>query len=247
MPKFFVERDKITADKIIIDTGDAAHISRVLRLGAGDVITVCDGRGIDYEARICDADDKTVVCDIMSQSKSDTEPNIEVTLFQGLPKASKMEYIIQKTTELGISRIVPCALSRCVVKLDGKKAEEKKTERWRKIAEAAAKQSGRGIIPEIAMPAPLDGAIEEMKSCDICFAPYECEENTKLRDVLTASDKPGKVGFIIGPEGGFDKSEIEKLISAGIPTVTLGKRILRTETAGEAVLAMIMYELGDIN
>ena len=247
MPKFFVERDKITDDKIIIDTGDAAHISRVLRLGEGDVITVCDGRGTDYEARICTAGDKEVVCGILSRRKSDTEPNIEVTLFQGIPKASKMEYIIQKTTELGVSRIVPCVLSRCVVKLEGNKAEVKKTERWRKIAEAAAKQSGRGIIPEIAAPAALDAAIEEMKSCDICFAPYECEKKTTLRNVLTEKKLPKKVGFIIGPEGGFDKTEIEKIASAGIPTVTLGKRILRTETAGEAVLSMIMYEIGDIN
>ncbi len=247
MPKFFVDRSKITDDKIIIDTGDAAHISRVLRLGKGDIITVCDGRGIDYNARICEADDKKTVCEIISQSKNNTEPEIEVTLFQGLPKASKMEYIIQKTVELGISRIVPCALSRCVVKLDGKKAEEKKTLRWRKIAEAAAKQSGRGIIPEITMPVTLDEAVSQLKKCDICFAPYECEENTRLKDILTAQKAPKKVGFIIGPEGGFDKSEIEKLKNAGIPTVTLGRRILRTETAGEAVLAMIMYEIGDIN
>ena len=201
MPKFFVDRSKITDDKIIIDTGDAAHISRVLRLGKGDIITVCDGRGIDYNARICEADDKKTVC----------------------------------------------ALTRCVVKLDGKKAEEKKTLRWRKIAEAAAKQSGRGIIPEITMPVTLDEAVSQLKKCDICFAPYECEENTRLKDILTAQKAPKKVGFIIGPEGGFDKSEIEKLKNAGIPTVTLGRRILRTETAGEAVLAMIMYEIGDIN
>lgn len=158
-----------------------------------------------------------------------------------------MEYIIQKTTELGISRIVPCKLSRCVVKLENAKAELKKTERWQKIAESAAKQSGRGIVPEIASAATIDESIIQLKECDIAFVPYECEEVQSLKEILTSVDKPVKIGFIIGPEGGFDMNEIEKLHNAGIKTVTLGKRILRTETAGEAVLAMTMYEKGDIN
>lgn len=247
MPRFFTARENISDTQIIIDNEDVNHISRVLRLGAGDEITVCDGRGFDYRAEIASVENKKIVCRIIEKTKSGTEPNIEVTLFQGLPKASKMDYIIQKTTELGITRIVPCALSRCVVKLENQKAELKKTERWQKVAEAAAKQSGRGAIPEIAVPQKLDAAIEEMKQCDICFAPYECEEKTNLRDVLLSVKEPKKIGFIIGPEGGFDLSEIEKIKSAGIQTVTLGRRILRTETAGEAVLSMIMYEIGDIN
>ena len=247
MPKFFVTPDKITDNTIIIDTADVSHISRVLRLGAGDTLTVCDSRGIDYEARIGSVEEKRIVCDIISKKQSASEPPIEVTLFQGLPKASKMEYIIQKTTELGISKIVPVKLSRCVVKLDGEKEERKKTDRWQKISEAAAKQSGRGIVPKIDDIMTLREVIEKSKEFDIFFAPYECEQQKTLKEVLLSKDNVKTVGFIIGPEGGFDAAEAELLRNSGIDTVTLGKRILRTETAGEAVLAMTMYEIGDIN
>ncbi|MDO5396676.1 MAG: 16S rRNA (uracil(1498)-N(3))-methyltransferase [bacterium] len=247
MPKFFVPKENIHGNTIVINSGDVSHITRVLRMGIGDTLLLCDGKGFDYNAEIIETNSKEVICRITEARKSSTEPNIEVILFQGLPKASKMEYIIQKTTELGISRIVPCKLSRCVVKLENSKAELKKTERWQKIAESAAKQSGRGIVPDIAPVASIDAAIAQLKECDIAFAPYECEEMQSLKAVLTSVEKPSKIGFIIGPEGGFDISEIEKLRAAGIKTVTLGKRILRTETAGEAVLAMTMYEKGDIN
>ena len=247
MPKFFVPRENIKEDIIIIEGGDVAHISKVLRMETGDALTLCDGRGIDYDAVISEISQKQIVCGIKSRSRSRTEPDLEVTLVQGIPKASKMDYIIQKTTELGISRIIPCTLSRCVVRLENQKAEEKKVERWRKISEEAAKQSGRGVIPEVCMPQNLDGAIEALKDFDIVFVPYECEEQNSIKSVLTSCKAPKKAGFIIGPEGGFDISEIEKIRNAGIKTVTLGKRILRTETAGEAVLAMIMYEIGDIN
>lgn len=247
MPRFFTARENISDTQLIIDNEDVNHISRVLRLGEGDEIEVCDGRGFDYKVRISSVEAKKIICDILEKNNSVTEPNIEVTLFQGLPKASKMDYIIQKTTELGITRIVPCALSRCVVKLENKKAEAKKTERWTKVAEAAAKQSGRGIIPEVTMPMTIDEAIAELKKCDICFVPYECEEERSLKSVLQSVKEPKTVGYIIGPEGGFDLSEIEKLQNEGINAVTLGRRILRTETAGEAVLSMIMYEIGDIN
>ncbi len=247
MPKFFVTPDKINDNKIIIDTDDVTHISRVLRLGAGDTLTVCDSRGIDYEARIETVEAKRIVCEIISKKQSASEPPIKVTLFQGLPKASKMEYIIQKTTELGISEIVPVKLSRCVVKLDGQKDERKKTDRWQKISEAAAKQSGRGIVPKIGDVITLGEVIERSKEFDIFFVPYECEEQKTLKETLLSKDNVKTVGFIIGPEGGFDAAEAELIRNSGIETVTLGKRILRTETAGEAVLAMTMYEIGDIN
>ena len=247
MPKFFVTQDKITKNQIIIDTEDVAHISRVLRLGIGDSITVCDSQGTDYEAEIEEMEQGRVICTVTGKRASVSEPNIKVTLFQGLPKASKMEYIIQKTTELGISEIVPVRLSRCVVKIDNKKDEKKKLERWQKISEAAAKQSGRGIVPEISEIMTLDEVIERSKEFDLFFVPYECEEKKTLKEVLLSKQNIKSVGFIIGPEGGFDIAETEKLRESGIATVTLGKRILRTETAGEAVLAMTMYEIGDIN
>ena len=246
MPKFFTARENITDTEIIIESEDAKHIKKVLRMGEGDEITVCDGRGIDYSARIRAIETGRVICDIISSRICDTEPGVRVTLYQGLPKAAKMDYIIQKTTELGISRIVPAKLSRCVVKLENEAAERKKVERWQKIAYEAAKQSGRGAVPEIAMPMDIDRIAEELKDTDLAFAPYECEQQTRLRQVLENAGDVKNVSFIIGPEGGFDITEIEKLKNAGIQTVTLGRRILRTETAGEAVLAMTMYGLEEV-
>lgn len=247
MPRFFVSPDKIAGEKITIDTDDVNHIRRVLRLSEGDVIEVCDSSGFDYSSKIEEIGDKSVVCSILSKKKSVTESSIKVTLYQGIPKGAKMDYIIEKTTELGIFSVVPVLMSRCVVKLENKKAEQKKQERWQRIAEAAAKQSGRGIIPKIDMPKPIDEAIAEMKKSSLSIAPYECEDVSRLKPVLQgASPTPADISIMIGPEGGFDPSEISKIRDAGILTVTLGKRILRTETAGEAVLAMIMYEMGDI-
>lgn len=247
MPKFFVPKENIHDDTIVINSADVSHITRVLRMGCKDSLLLCDGRGYDYDAVIESVSQHEIICRITDKRKSITEPNIQVTLFQGLPKASKMEYIIQKTTELGISEIVPCRLSRCVVKIDGAKEEKKKLERWQKITEAAAKQSGRGRIPAMERILSLDEAIEELKKCDLAFAPYECEDSNGIKTFLRSAGEVKSIGFIIGPEGGFDMEEIEKLRNAGIKTVTLGKRILRTETAGEAVLAVLMYEKGDIN
>lgn len=247
MPKFFVSSDKINGGQLVIDTDDVSHITRVLRLDTGDTLTVCDSRGTDYEAEIAELEQNRIICNILSQKKSDTEPDLKVTLFQALPKGSKMEYIIQKTTELGVTEIVPVKLGRCVVKIDNKKDEAKKLDRWQKIAEAAAKQSGRGIVPKILPIMTLGEVIEKAGELDLFFAPYECEEQNTLRDTLLLKSGVRTAGFLIGPEGGFELSETEKLREAGIATVTLGKRILRTETAGEAVLAMMMYEIGDIN
>lgn len=243
MSRFFVPKENIKDDIIIINSDDVSHISRVLRLTQGDEIICCDGAGNDYNVSISEVSKKEIICKILSKTKADTEPNISVTLIQGIPKASKMDYIIQKTTELGITSIYPCALSRCVSKVDG----DKKTERWQKIAEEASKQSGRGIVPTVNAPINLKQAIEILKKADISFVPYECQEDSYLKPVLTSDKNAKSVAFLIGPEGGFDKSEIKALEDSGISIVTLGKRILRTETAGEAVLSMIMYEIGDIN
>ncbi len=247
MPKFFVPKENILKDKIIISGEDVSHIKKVLRMTAGEKLTLCDGKGINYEAVIAGIADGRIECEILSESKAQTEAGIEVTLFQGIPKAAKTDYIIQKTTELGIVKIVPVAMARCVAKIDNAKDAAKKQQRWQKIAEEAAKQSGRGIIPEVAMPVSFDEAIGMLLENDIYFAPYECEEQNSLKSVLTSKKDVKRIGFIIGPEGGFDLKEVEKLSENSIPTITLGKRILRTETAGEAVLAMTMYELGDIN
>ncbi len=243
MGKFFVPRENISDNKLIINSEDVNHISKVLRFGIGDKITCCDGMGNDYEVQICTLDKREIICNILSSKKAETEAGLFVTLIQGIPKGSKMDYIIQKTTELGVKRIIPCEMNRCVAKIDG----DKKIERWQKIAVEAAKQSGRGMVPEVTSPVSFTGALNILKEADICFAPYECEEESYLKPLLTSGAIPKTVTYIIGPEGGFDPTEVEKLANEKIPTVSLGKRILRTETAGEAVLSMVMYELGDIN
>ena len=246
MPKFFVEPSKISNGIITIDTEDVNHITRVLRMKIGDKITVCDSMGFDYTAEIFEINKSSILCNELDKIKSDTEPDLKVILFQGLPKGSKMEYIIQKTTELGISKIVPVSMSRCVSKIENKKDGDKKKERWQKISEAAAKQSGRGIVPEVTVPITFDKVLEALLECDVVFAPYECEQDNSIKNVIKGISGNKTVGFIIGPEGGFSPEEIARLEDKGIPPVTLGKRILRTETAGEAVLAMLMYEANEL-
>ena len=246
MPKFFTSGKNNKGDILIIESEDAKHIKKVLRLNEGDEITVCDGQGTDYTAKIKEISNNEVICDILEKKLCDTEPEVKVTLYQGLPKAAKMDYIIQKTTELGISRIVPVALSRCVVKIENNSAELKKLERWRKIAYEAAKQSGRGIVPVVGDVMNIDEVISVLKEYDLVFVPYECEQEVHLKEVLKTKPEAKNVAFIIGPEGGFDITETQKLKEAGVPTITLGKRILRTETAGEAVLSMVMYEFDQI-
>ncbi len=245
MPKFFVSPDKVSGNTIRIDTGDVQHITKVLRLEVGDTVTISDSTGTDYEAEISLLEKDAVICSILSEKKNSSESNIAVTIFQALPKGTKMEYIIQKNTELGVVKIVPCALSRCVVKLDNKDAK-KKCERWQKIADEAAKQSGRGVIPKIGDVMSFKDAANEMKKSDFCFVPYESEEDTGLKKLLKMHTDAVSISFMIGPEGGFAPEEIAYLDDMGIKRVTLGPRILRTETAGEATLAILMYELGDM-
>ncbi len=244
MPKFFVEPSKVTGDTITIDTSDVLHITKVLRLNTGDIVTVSDSKSTDYECEITEISKESVFLKVLSQKNIDTESNIQITVFQALPKASKMEYIIQKNTELGVVKFVPVALSRCVVKLDKKEAD-KKVSRWQKISDEAAKQSGRGILPEVSEIVNLKTAIEKMKQSDLFFVPYESEDNNSLKPLLKGKT-PKTISYLIGPEGGFSPEEIICIKEEGIPLITLGKRILRTETASLAVTSMLMYEIGDM-
>ena len=244
MPKFFVEPSKVSGDYITIDTTDVLHITKVLRLNIGDSVTVSDSTSTDYECEITEISKDSVLLRVLSKKNIDTESNIEITVFQALPKASKMEYIIQKNTELGVVKFVPVSLSRCVVKLDKKEAE-KKVSRWQKISDEAAKQSGRGILPEVSGVLNLKSAIDEMKKADLFFVPYESEDNNSLKPLLKGKS-PKTISYLIGPEGGFSPEEIDYIKDNKIPVITLGKRILRTETASIAVTSMLMYEIGDM-
>lgn len=239
MPRFFAEPENINGNIITLYSDDAVHISRVLRGKAGDILTVCDGKGNDYTAEITSVSDKSVTLEIKETFVTKSEPSVRITLYQGLPKGDKMETIIQKCVELGVCGIVPVNTERCIVKID-KNKENKKMERWRKIAESAAKQSGRGIIPSMGQVVSFENALKEASSMDGAVIPYELEEKNGLKSFLDGF-KGESLAVFIGPEGGFSIDEIEKAVKSGVIPVTLGKRILRTETAGMAAVANILF------
>jgi len=242
MPKYFAEKENITENTITIDSEEAKHILNVMRMKEGEEIVVCDGQCSDYICVIKETSKNMLIAEIKEKMKSDTEPDTEIVLFQGLPKSDKMELIIQKCVEIGVSRIVPVVTERAVVKIEKGAKEDKKTERWQKISEAAAKQSGRGIIPEIGRPMKFKDAIEEAKKYDNAIIPYENEKERGIKEFIKEAKK-GSVAIFIGPEGGFDKKEIEYAMENGVISVSLGKRILRTETAGIVTSAIILYEM----
>lgn len=241
MHRFFIKQENIFKGGVTVSGEDVQHISRVLRLQPGDEIVLCDGEGTDYYTSIESMDKHSIRTVILRTEASKGEPEIEAVLYQGIPKSTKMDLIIQKCTEMGIKRVVPVSTARTVVKLESEKDERKKVERWAKIAEEAAKQSGRGKIPIIEMPKSFTSALEDAARLDNIIVPYELEGGLSIKDALRR-DKGSSIGFFIGPEGGFEPYEIEKAQAAGAVPVTLGRRILRTETAGVAVLTSIMYE-----
>lgn len=245
MHRFFVDREDISGDSIVIRGEDLKHIVNVLRLKCGEEVSVCDGDEHDYIARIEDVGKDEVILSILDSFESKGESPVALKLYQGLPKGDKMELIIQKCTELGVSEIVPIATKRAVVKLSDKKKIEKKLERWSKIAEEASKQSKRGRIPKIDRVINIKEAVAELGEDELVLMLYESEKEQSLKTVL--KEYTGKkVSVFIGPEGGFDEEEVALLESSGVKVVSLGSRILRTETAGLAVSAIVMYELGDL-
>lgn len=248
MPKFFVENKQIQNETIHVIGNDVNHIVNVLRLKKDDMLLVCDKDiGKTYQTKIENIQKEKVECTILEEVIDKVESKIEVSIFQGLPKAEKMEYIIQKSTELGVKTIRPVSLKRCIVKLDGKDSR-KKIERWQKIAEVAAKQSGRNVIPSIEDVIEIKRVKECIKEFDLFLVAYEEEKNVTLKQELKKikqkylENNALKIGILIGPEGGLEKEEVENLKQSGAKVITLGNRILRTETAPIAVLSNIMYE-----
>ena len=241
MPRFFIDRQTMNGASVVLTGEDARHIIKVLRMRVGEALTLCDGCGTDYDAEITSINGTTVEAEISASRANESEPEIQITLFQALQKDGKMEYIIQKCTELGIYKIIPCILDRCVVKLNSESDARKKTERYQGVAYAAAKQSQRGIVPIVGAPISFAQAISQMKDYDLSFLPYENEDGRTVKDILTCAKSVKTAAFLIGPEGGISEKELALAAAHNVPTVTLGKRILRTETAGEAVLAMMNY------
>ncbi len=247
MPKFFVAENQINNNKITIIGNDVNHIKNVLRQKSGDKITICDiSKEQDYLCEIDKIEEKSIDCNIIEKLENNTESNVKVTIFQGLPKADKMELVIQKSVELGVYDITPLQMKRCVVKLN-EKDKAKKIQRWQKISEVAAKQCGRNIIPKINNIVNVKEVCNLCNEYDIVLIAYENEkENTlkkELKNLKKLDKEEIKVAVIIGPEGGIAPEEIEMFEENGAKIITLGNRILRTETVALSVLSIIMYEL----
>lgn len=280
MSRFFVKRSDINIAEgtAIIYGDDVNHIKNVLRASAGDMLLLADGEGNEYRVRITGINKHYIMTTIDQTSVSTTEPPIEITLFQGIPKGDKMEMVIQKCVELGIAEIIPVITGRTVVKLDNARDVEAKTQKWRRVCIEASKQCNRGRVPFVSFPLKIDEALDKAKRFSLGFIPYENEKLFGLKQLIESYKKqliefykkdkdygneasknigsmenprltdaePTRICFFIGPEGGFTDFEVEKVKKEGITPVTLGPRILRTETAGMAVLSILMYELGDM-
>lgn len=242
MSRFFVSSENISDQHIFIYGTDVNHIKNVLRYRIGDTISVSDSTGTEYECSVSNILDDEIILDIISKKQSDAELGIKVVLFQGLPKKDKMDLIIQKAVELGATEIYPVINERTIVKIEDKKVVQK-TERWNKISEAAAKQSGRMIIPQVYEPVTYDKALKIAAELDYVLIPYENAEGILYSaNCISESVQMGSIGIFIGPEGGFSNEEVEKATDMGAKVISLGKRILRTETAGLTTLSLIMFE-----
>ena len=245
MRKFFIKENQINDNKIEIIGEDVNHIKNVLRLTEEEKIKICDFENKkNYICKILEITKQNVICEILEIAENEAEGNIELHIYQGLPKADKLELIIQKGTELGVTKFIPVALRRSIVKID-EKDEKKKNERWQKIAEVAAKQSGRDCIPKVEHVSNLQNICDKINQYDLVLVAYELEESNYIKNELKnlKQKENYKIAVVIGPEGGLEQEEVEKMKQAGGKVITLGKRILRTETVALQVASIIMYEL----
>lgn len=241
MYKFFVEPEQIVEDTVFITGEDVNHIVHVLRMKKGEQLLVSTSNDREYLCEITALEEEAVQLKLLDVYGSNRELPIEVTLYQALPKGDKMETVIQKMVELGAVRIVPVVTKRCVVQLDQKKAA-KKVARWNAISEAAAKQSKRNKIPEVMMPMSFAEALLDAKKLEAALIPYENAEGMEqARCMVDEAAKKRSLGIFIGPEGGFTEQEIEKSQQNGVKPISLGHRILRTETAGMMLMSVIMF------
>ena len=244
MHRFYVGTENIEDNRIVITGSDVNHIKNVLRLNKGEKIVICDGQGQDYYCIIDNVAKEQVIAVIEDKQKANTELRTKIYLFQGLPKKDKMELIVQKAVELGAYEIVPVKMKRTIVKIDNEKKEKAKHNRWQTIANEASKQSRRGILPNVHEIVSYKEAIDMAKELEYVILPYELAENMEYtRKIIEEASKCSSIGIFIGPEGGFEEEEVSLAKEIGIKPITLGNRILRTETAGLTTLAMLMYNI----
>lgn len=241
---FYTEKENIVGGQAYITGSDVNHIRNVLRMEAGEEIVICDGEGTFHNCVIKEISKEQVETQVLESQEAETELDVKITLFQGLPKKDKMELIIQKAVELGVNEIVPVSTRFCVAKIEDAKKEKKKLERWQEIAKAAAKQSGRGIIPQIKPVMVYKEALKAASEMNRAVIPYERAEGMKaaMEEVAKMANCQS-VGIFIGPEGGFAEEEIQEALKAGVTPISLGRRILRTETAGLCILSVLMFEI----
>lgn len=252
MPRIFHEQPMVwPSDRMTITGDDCHHLFHVLRMKPGDRLTVCDGVRRDYAGIIEALDADHAVIRLESRVDNQAEPPYEAVLYQGLARGDRMEILIQKAVELGVSRVVPVRCRRSVVRLTGRDAK-RKAERWQRIALEAARQCGRGVVPQVDEPVDFNQAVASLQQADLAVFPWESERQLGIRSYLEQqlahpSDSPSmrQIAILIGPEGGFALEEAELVIQTGFLPVSLGHRILRTETAGLAVLAMLAYQFDD--
>lgn len=246
MHHFFVDETQINKDKkeVFITGSDVNHIKNVLRMKINEQLLISDGKGNDYMSVIKEYTvDNKVIAEITEEQFQGTELPSKIYLFQGLPKNDKMELIIQKAVELGVYEIIPVSTKRVVVKLDNKK-EDAKLVRWNAIAQSAAKQSRRSIIPKVSNVMSFKEAMDYAKTLDINLIPYEnYKDMSCTKEIINEISRGMSIGIFIGPEGGFDEEEVEMAEMAGIKKISLGKRILRTETAGLMIVSVLMYKM----
>ncbi len=243
MYRFFIQSENVSPESLSILGDDVNHIKNVLRMRPGEIIDCVDEDRLAYRCEIAELTDEEIICRILERHEPETELKNKITLYMGLPKSDKPELVIQKAVELGAARIVPVITKRTVVKLDAKKAQ-KKVERWQGIAEAAAKQSKRAVIPEVGAVIRYKDALLEASKDDVILIPYEQESDIERTRALVRDIKQGQsISVFVGPEGGFEEQEVQDALEGGASSITLGRRILRAETACITILSILMYEL----
>lgn len=246
MSRYFISNSQISENRVTILGEDYQHLKKVLRVQKDDLITVCCDQ-VDYITKVDEINSNSIISVIVDRKANLTESSLRVTLYQSLPKADKMELIVQKCVEIGVYEIVPVITDRCISKISTDKDAQNKIARWQKIAMEAAKQSNRGIVPQISKPIKFSDALKLVSKTDLAIIPYEKESAANFKDISKQCSGIKASCVFIGPEGGFTEQEIQLAESSGVKKITLGPRILRTETAGFVTLTIMMYELGDVS